>query len=203
MKKSKEQSGKSDKKSDKIIAELEHKLEDAINEKQDIFEKLQRMSADYANYQKRMPKQIADSVSYQKRSIIQSLLPSLDNFSHALAGAGTAKDSEEGLEGVIKGIDLVFQHLLDALKGLGVQQIDAAGQLFDPSQHEAVMQRTEEDKPDGVVLEQFQAGYTLDGQTIRPAKVIVNKHPVASQDSVSESVDGKPSHETGEAGSEE
>jgi len=164
MKKTKEQ---------KNIEELQKQIEQLQAEKQELFEKLQRVSADYANYQKRTPKQIADSVEYEKKVIIRSLLPSLDNFAHALAGAQNA----DGLEAVIKGIKLVFEHMLDALKAHGVEQIEAVGKQFDPSFHEAVQMRTEEDKEDNIVLEEFQAGYTLNGQIIRPSKVIVNKLP--------------------------
>ena len=162
MKKTKEQ---------KNIEELQKQIEQLEAEKQELFEKLQRVSADYANYQKRTPKQIADSVAYEKKAIIRSLLPSLDNFTHALAGAQTA----DGLEAVVEGIKLVFEHMLDALKAHGVEQIEAVGKQFDPSLHEAVQMRTEEDKEDNIVLEDFQTGYTLNGQVIRPSKVIVNK----------------------------
>jgi len=157
----------------KEIAELRHHIEQLESEKQNLFEKFQRLSADYANFQKRTPRQIADSVAYEKKAIIRSLLPSLDNFAHALASAENADG--ESLEGVIKGVQLVFDHMLDAFKAHGVERIVALGEEFDPSLHEAVMQRTEADKPDNIVLEEYQNGYTLNGQVIRPAKVIVNK----------------------------
>ena len=157
----------------KEIADLQHQLEQLETEKQDLFEKFQRLSADYANFQKRAPKQIAESVAYEKKAIIRSLLPSLDNFAHALASAENADG--ESLEGIIKGVQLVFDHMLDALKAHGVERIVALGTEFDPSFHEAVMQRTEADKPDNIVLEEYQNGYTLNGRVIRPAKVIVNK----------------------------
>ena len=157
----------------KEIADLQHQVEQLEAEKQNLFEKFQRLSADYANFQKRTPRQIADSVAYEKKAIIRSLLPSLDNLAHALAGAENADG--DGLEGVIKGVQLVFDHMLDAFKTHGVERIVALGAEFDPSLHQAVMQRAEADKPDNIVLEEYQNGYTLNGQVIRPAKVIVNK----------------------------
>jgi molecular chaperone GrpE len=157
----------------KEIADLQHQVEQLETEKQNLFEKFQRLSADYANFQKRTPRQIADSVTYEKKAIIRSLLPSLDNFAHALASAENA--NADGLEAVVKGIQLVFDHMIDAFKAHGVERIVALGAEFDPSLHEAVMQRAEEDKPDNIVLEEYQNGYTLNGQVIRPAKVIVNK----------------------------
>ncbi len=165
-----------DKKIDKHINELEQQLEQLSTEKQELLEKLQRLSADYINYQKRVPRQIADTVMYEKKKILRSLLPSLDNFEHALAGAAAA-EGPEALENIIKGIQLVFDHMLDALKSLGVEKAASVGQPFDPARHEAMMQRSEPNKENGVVLEEYQSCYLLGGEVLRPAKVIVNKTP--------------------------
>lgn len=159
---------------EKKIEELEKQLETLAAEKQDTFEQLQRISADYANFQKRSPKQIADSVAYEKKGIMRSLLPSIDNFEHALSHAASAS-GEEALDNIIKGIQLVFDHMLDALKAHGVKRIDALGQPFDPNLHEAMMRRSEPDKEDNIVLEVYQAGYLMGEQVLRPSKVIVNK----------------------------
>jgi len=164
------------KEDDKSHKELKKQVEELMAEKQDIFEKLQRVSADYINYQNRAPRQIADSVAFEKKAIIRSLLPSLDNFAHALAGADSAK-GPEALDGIIKGIQMVFDQMLDALKAHGVEQIPAIDCQFDPAMHEAMQTRAEVDKPDNIVLEEFQKGYTLKGQVLRPSKVIVNKLP--------------------------
>ena len=64
--------------------ELRQNLEGLQKEKDELFGKLQRVSADYANFQKRVPKQIADTICYEKEKIIKSLLPALDNFEHTL-----------------------------------------------------------------------------------------------------------------------
>ncbi len=158
---------------DRKIAEIEEQLKAITAEKQDLFEKFQRVSADYINYQKRTPRQIADSVAYEKKAVIRSILPTLDNLVHAI----TSAREHNADESVVKGIELVHDQMLDALKAHGVKRIVALGEQFDPTVHEAVMQRSEEDKPDNSVLEEYQNGYTLNDQTIRPAKVIVNKLP--------------------------
>ena len=172
---------------DRKIAELEEQLAEVTAEKEDIFDKLQRVSADYANYQKRAPRQIADSVAYEKKAIIRSMLPALDNLAHAIAAAKdhNAEDS------VVKGIELVLDHMLDSLKAHGVERIVALGEEFDPSLHEAMLQRSEEDKPDNIVLEEFLNGYTLNGQVIRPSKVIVNKLPDNAEEQAAEECDEK------------
>jgi len=157
----------------KEVVKLEKKIEELEQTNAETFAKLQRISADYANFQKRAPKQIADSVAYQKIGIIKSLLPSIDNFEHALNGAKTA----ESMDTVIEGIQMVFDHMLDALKAHGVERISSLGEQFDPSLHEAMMRRAEEGKPENEVVEEFQSGYKVGEQVIRPCKVIVNKLP--------------------------
>lgn len=141
------------------------------NEKDELLGKLQRVSADYANFQKRVPKQISDTLAYEKEKIIKTLLPALDNFEHMLNNAHSA----ENVDALIKGVRIIYDQMLDILKSHGVEQIKALGKHFDPSQHEAVMQRSEPDKEDNTVLEEFQKGYKLNDRVIRPTKVVVNK----------------------------
>ncbi|MCD6174496.1 MAG: nucleotide exchange factor GrpE [Planctomycetes bacterium] len=179
------------KKVNKKIEKLEKQIDELTTEKQELFEQLQRVSADYANFQKRAPKQIADSVAYEKKAVLRSLLPVVDNFEHALSHASDAQ-GEEGLDNIIKGIQLVFDHMLDALKAHGVKRIDALDQPFDPNLHEAMMRRSEPDKEDDTVLEVYQAGYMIGEQVLRPSKVIVNKIE-----------EEKPAEETTEAAEEE
>ena len=165
---------KDSKKVNKKIEKLEKKINELTSEKQDLFEQLQRVSADYANFQKRAPKQIADSVAYEKKAVLRSFLPSIDNFEHALSHASTAK-GQEALDNLIKGVQMVFDHMLDALKAHVVKGIDALDQPFDPNLHEAMMRRSDPDKEDDTVLEVYQAGYMIGEQVLRPSKVIVNK----------------------------
>jgi molecular chaperone GrpE len=145
---------------------------DAIKqEKDELFAKFQRVSADYVNFQKRVPKQIADSIALEKETIIKSLLPAFDNFDHTLDKAKHA----ENIEDVIKGVEIIYGQMLDILKSFGVEQIKALGEKFDPTVHQAMMQRSETDKEEDMILEEFQKGYRLNGRVIRPNKVVVNK----------------------------
>ena len=150
---------------------LNQNLESLQKEKDELFGKLQRMSADYANFQKRVPKQIADTICYEKEKIIKSLLPALDNFEHTLQNAHSAEDAEV----FIKGIQIIHDQMLDIFKSHGVEQIKSPGEKFNPAMHEAMMQKAEPEKEDNIVLEEFQKGYKLNGRVIRPSKVIVNK----------------------------
>jgi len=151
--------------------ELDRQLQELHAQKDEILEKLQRVSADYANYQKRVTKQIADTIAYEKELIIKTLLPTLDNFEHTLANASLADNADA----FVKGVRIIYDQMLDILKSHGVERIKALGEKFDPSQHEAMMQRAEPEMADGIVLEEFQKGYRLNGRVIRPSRVIVNK----------------------------
>ena len=138
-----------------------------------LHEKLLRVSADYANFQKRAPKQISDTIAYEKEKIIKTLLPALDNFEHTLQN----EQSVENAEAFVKGVRIIYDQMLDILKSHGVEQIQALREKFDPALHEAMLQKAEPEQQDNLVLEEFQKGYKLNGRVIRPSKVIVNKLP--------------------------
>jgi molecular chaperone GrpE len=174
--------------SDSAKESKEHKKDKAHNaqeqidklqaEKDELFAKLQRLSADYANYQKRSVKQISESIIYEKELLIKSILPVLDNFEHTLGGA----EGIEDVEILHKGIKIIYDQMLSILKSYGVEQIGSVGQKFDPSYHEAVMQRVEPDKEEAVILEEFQKGYRLGQNVLRPSRVIVNKKSDEKED---------------------
>jgi molecular chaperone GrpE len=156
------------------IESLRAEIEELQKEKDELFGKLQRISADYANFQKRSAKQITDSVSYEKEMIIKTLLPALDNFEHTLQNV----EGAENIDALIKGVRIIYDQMLDILKSHGVEQTKSLGEQFDPNLHEAMMRKTDEQQEDNIVLEEFQKGYKLNGRTIRPSKVIVNKLPI-------------------------
>lgn len=150
--------------------ELRQQLENLRKERDDLQERLQRVYADYANFQKRVPKQISDTMTYEKEKLMRSLLPILDNFDHTLKA-----HSGESTDALVKGVEIIYGQMLDILKSHGVEQIEAVGEKFDPQRHEAMLRRTEPDKDDEVVLEEFQKGYVLNGRVLRPSRVVVNK----------------------------
>ncbi len=155
------------------LEELRKQVEALQKEKDELFAKLQRVSADYINFQKRIPKQIADTVAYEKEKLIKSVLPILDNFELTLQNA----EAMGNIEDFVKGVRIIYDHLLDILKSHNVEQICALGEKFDPAQHEAMTHRAEPEKENGVVLEEYQKGYKLNGRVFRPSRVIVNKLP--------------------------
>ena len=173
------------------IEKLQAKLAELQVEKDELFAKMQRVSADYDNFQKRSVRQIADSITYEKEKLIKSLLPAMDNFEHTLQNADPAGD----IEVLIKGIEIIYSQMLDILKSHNVEQIDSSDQKFEPSLHQAMMQRTDPDKEDGIILEEFQKGYKLNDRVIRPCKVIVNKLPTQEQAEMQEDTNSTGSKE--------
>ena len=154
-----------------IKKDLQETIQALEQERDSLFAKLQRVSADYANYEKRVPKLIADSVAYEKESLLKSFLPAMDNFEHTLQ----AVHSADNVETMVQGVRIIYDQILGILKNHGVEQIQSVNETFDPVRHEAMMQRSEENKANNLVLEEFQKGYSLNGRVIRPSKVIVNK----------------------------
>lgn len=150
---------------------LQNKIEELQKEKEELFAKFQRLGADYDNLQKRTTKQIADTTGYEKEKIIKTFLPVLDNLERTLQNAQSAANVNILLEGA----QMVYDQMLSILKSHNVEQIKAVGEPFDPNIHDAVMSRSEIEKEDGIVLEECQKGYMLNGRVIRHCKVIVNK----------------------------
>lgn len=179
---------------DAVGKQHRQKVREALLNKGVLIKKLiarfQRLSADYTNFQKRAPRQIADTISYEKEKIIKTLLPVLDNLNHTLTNAHASEDQQV----LVKGIGIIYDQMLDMLKSHGVEQIKAVGEKFDPAYHEAMMQQSQAGHQDNVVLEEFQGGYTLNGRVIRPSKVIVNK-VASAQAGEQTSTEAKPAQE--------
>jgi len=97
----------------------------------------------------------------------------LDDFERAVE-AGKIKHDFDIL---YKGIEMIHKDLRDFLKQNGIDEIDAKGKLFNPHEHEAMMQEETDAHPEDHVIEEFQKGYTLNGRVIRPSKVKVAKRP--------------------------
>lgn len=138
-----------------------------------LLEKLQRLSADYSNFQKRVPKQIVDTLAYEHEKVIRTLLPALDNFELTLKNA----ESAENTQAIIKGVKIIYDQMLDILKSHGAEQIKSLGEKFDPVMHQAMLHQARPEQGENVVLEEFQRGYKLNGRVIRPSRVVINKLP--------------------------
>ena len=144
----------------------------------DNWERLLRTTADFDNFKKRAAREKIESGQYATFSLLQKVLPVLDNFEMALAAAQSAKDDK--LASLQSGVLMIQQQLKSALVETGLEEIDAAGKPFDPNFHEAVSEQESADIAEGHVLQQLRKGYKFKDRLLRPATVVVAKKPAAN-----------------------
>lgn len=167
---SSEQSEEAKLAADSVAADAEvAKLASDLNE---LRQTLMRRQADFDNYRKRIEKERAEDAKRHTARVIESLIPVIDGFEHALAAHREAE-----YENYRKGFELIYRQLADNVARLGVERIDPLGKQFDPHLHQA-MDRTETVQHDeGTILQVFQPGYIYHGRVLRPAMVRVAVHP--------------------------
>jgi molecular chaperone GrpE len=136
---------------------------------------LLRTAADLDNFKKRATREKQDAVKYANESLLGKLIPVLDNFEMALAAATTAQAAST--DSLQQGVNMIQQQLKQVLAEAGLEEVNAAGQPFDPNFHEAVSQQESAEIPEGHVLQQLRKGYKLRDRLLRPATVVVAKAP--------------------------
>nr|WP_246484928.1 nucleotide exchange factor GrpE [Virgibacillus salarius] len=164
----KEEEVETDKTNHSTIEQSE--LDTLQKEKDEIYQRMLRVQAEFNNFKKRTLKERDAERKYKSQDLIQELLPALDNFERALQVEKT-----EATSSLIDGITMVYNQLKDALFSQGVEEIATVGEEFDPNLHHAVMQVEDEEKASNVIVEELQKGYKLKDRVIRPAMVKVNK----------------------------
>jgi molecular chaperone GrpE len=130
-----------------------------------------RARADLDNYRKRVAREKEDAIRYANNSLLESLLPILDNFE---LGLEAAKNTPEAT-GIVQGLQMVRKQLEDFLRDHGVEIVNAEGSPFDPNLHDAVAHEPSSDVAEGTVVRQLRKGFKLKDRLIRPASVIVSK----------------------------
>lgn len=153
----------------------------------DLLGRLQRVSADYVNYQKRARRDLDLARQFANEGLIKSLLPVLDDMERALAAGRDNHDADDPL---LTGLQLVHDKALETLGRFGVKVIEAHGLEFDPDRHTALMQQLSPDHDPNIVLHVAQKGYELKGRTIRAAGVVVSKASEEPDEDQAEDQDG-------------
>lgn len=149
----------------------EEKSEEKTEEKADDGnEKYVRLMAEFQNYKKRVAKEKNDIREYATEKLVMELLPVLDNFERALAAS-----AEDDPAGYAKGMELIFTQMVTELQKSGLAEVEAEGQDFDPTKHNAVMTEENEELESGKVSKVLQKGYALNDKVIRPSMVAVTK----------------------------
>lgn len=133
-------------------------------------EKYVRLMAEFQNYKKRVTKEKSDIREYATEKLITELLSVLDNFERALEAK-----VEDDPAAYAKGMELIFTQMKTELEKNGLAEVEAEGQDFDPSKHNAVMTEENEELESGKVSKVLQKGYTLNDKVIRPSMVAVTK----------------------------
>ena len=138
---------------------------------EEFYDRLQRQVAEADNLRKRLAKEKQDAVRYANESLIEQLLPTMDSFEMAMAAVQNADNST--IDSLKTGIEMVYTQLKRTLEEVGLVEIDATAQAFDPSQHEAVSRKKTDEADEGTVIEQTRKGYRLRDRLLRAASVVV------------------------------
>jgi molecular chaperone GrpE len=132
-----------------------------------------RERADTDNFRKRMQREKSEAVRYALEPIVRDLLPVIDNLERAVEHAAAGGNGQP----LLQGVQLVLKNALDVLERHGVTRIDATGESFDPTRHEAVAQVPDLRTEPNQVVKQFAPGYALHDRLIRAAQVGVSAKP--------------------------
>ena len=140
-------------------------------ERDEYLELARRTRADFENYRKRVAKETSDALARGKAELARELLPVIDNLERALQSGGDTAAHES----LVRGVELVLDEIRGRLGSAGVEAFDPTGEKFDPELHEALSAQPAEGTDSGIVLETVEKGYRLNGQILRPARVVVSR----------------------------
>ena len=160
---------------------LHVQIEEECEKSEDLLDRLQRLQAEFDNYRKRMDNRFSEATKFASEDVILKILDVYDNILRALEMDFT-KDptaAKVGVEAIRKQLDTM-------LSKVGVRPIESVGKTFDPFYQHAAQRIADSEKPDGVIVEEYQKGYMLKERVLRPAVVCVNRHKVQP---VEESID--------------
>ncbi|AJE65073.1 nucleotide exchange factor GrpE [Staphylococcus aureus] len=157
-----------------VIEEIDPK-DQKINELQQLAdeneEKYLRLYAEFENYKRRIQKENEINKTYQAQRVLTDILPAIDNIERALQIEG----DDETFKSLQKGVQMMHESLINALKDNGLEVIKTEGEAFDPNIHQAVVQDDNPDFESGEITQELQKGYKLKDRVLRPSMVKVNQ----------------------------
>ncbi len=164
------------------IDQLQKELEEAIVQAQTNLDGWKRTAADFENYKRRKEGENKELVDFAREVTVAKLLPTLDSLEQALKHQPPANDELKTTQPEFfdkyknwqNGVNGIVMQLDKALEELGVKKISALGQKFNPHFHEAVRE-AESDKDNGIIVDEMQTGFELNGKVIRPSQVVISK----------------------------
>ena len=136
---------------------------------EELTNRLLRLQAEFENFRNRTEKEKSAMFETGAKSVIEKILPVVDNFERGLATVPEEKKEDP----FVDGMNRIYKQLLTELENIGVKPIDAVGQEFDPNLHNAVMQEASEEYESGIVVRELQKGYTYRDSVVRHSMVAV------------------------------
>jgi molecular chaperone GrpE len=152
------------------VADAAPNLAALIAERDALSDQVLRLRAEFENFRKRAQREHGEFSEFATMETVRALVPVLDDFERALKVECADKEYARGME-------LIYQRLLESLKKLGLEPIEAEGQKFDPALHHAVEMEKTDRVEDHTILYQHQRGYNFKGKLLRPAIVKVAVQP--------------------------
>jgi molecular chaperone GrpE len=156
-----------------VCEALKAETEELKNENTSLKDQLLRKQAEFENYRRRTERERADVYKRGKKEVLIEMLSVLDNFERAMLSV--SKTAEE--DALKLGFELIYKQFKDILTRMGIEPVESVGQFFDPHVHEAVTIEQTSEHEANTVIEEFQKGYKLGDQLLRPAQVKVAASP--------------------------
>ncbi len=145
-------------------------MEQALEEQKNLY---LRTLADFQNYRRRQNEEMERQRMRVLETLLEDLLPILDNFERALQAAEATRE----LEPLLEGVKMTDRQIKALLARFDIHPIEAVGKPFDPNLHEAIQRVESEEHEDGIIIDEVERGYRIGERVIRPSKVIVAKRP--------------------------
>ena len=153
--------------------ELAKEIARLTDENNNLVEKVKLAQAELINYRKRKDEETQNLLKYANQDLILEIISVVDNFERAIKLDDN--NLTDDISKFLAGFKMMYASLTETLKRFGVEEINRVGQIFDPSQEQALLTDSVEDKEDEVVLEVLLKGYKLKDRVIRPASVKINQ----------------------------
>jgi len=164
---------------DSQSSDVQNALAAKTEEWKAVNDKYLRLAAEFDNYKRVAQREQRDQIKFGNEQLLKELLPALDNMERAIKAA---RDNNADGSALIQGVDLTLKQLSGILAKFGVQEIEAAGQMFDPASHQAVSHVPSDTVPRDHVIEDYQKGYRLHDRILRAAMVSVSAGPAQTNE---------------------
>ncbi len=164
-----------------LLKSLQKELKDKNEEIANLRREFVKLQAETENYKKRMLKEKTDFAQFANEKLIKALVPIYENLDRAL----NAEDANP--DNLKMGVDMICKSFTSFLEKEKVKPIPSVGEKFDPKIHEALSQIESADEEENTVLQEFSKGFYLNDRVLIPAKVVISKKPVDSEEAASSS----------------